>query len=268
MTTSACIRCGETYRISETTLAENPEAMVQCPWCAHQSSLREVINELVPELILITESPLLTSQQSETNDLPSSINFGEFGAQPALDSSEINFTNPTQANENPTDGMDGIVPSNWQGNEPIERTPLDFPKTQERTKQKSSGIGTMIGVVLGGLASLPLAGLILLALGRAPDLGFWPFDGNEPTRRSAAPLPTSTGEGGVSGTPLRFNQSFKTPQDADDPSQKALDEILGSENQENNAVNRQAEDAPEENSPEENLPTEAQPGNESTEAQE
>ena len=74
----------------------------------------------------------------------------------------------------------------------------DRPATSVRPKpsrkKKSSPIKTLIGVALGPVLALPLAGAILLALGRAPDLGFWPFDGsynNATQKRSAAP-PSNT----------------------------------------------------------------------------
>ncbi|GAA5505872.1 hypothetical protein [Novipirellula caenicola] len=58
-------------------------------------------------------------------------------------------------------------------------------------RKKSSPIKTLIGVAMGPLVALPLAGGILLWLGKAPDLGFWPFDGSfnngSSSRLSAAP---------------------------------------------------------------------------------
>ena len=45
-------------------------------------------------------------------------------------------------------------------------------------RRKGSPIKMILGVLLGPLLALPLAGGILLALGKAPDLGFWPFLGN------------------------------------------------------------------------------------------
>ncbi|MFG0262995.1 MAG: hypothetical protein ACF788_11440, partial [Novipirellula sp. JB048] len=46
--------------------------------------------------------------------------------------------------------------------------------SSNRRRKKSSPLKTLIGVAMGPLVALPLAGGILLWLGKAPDLGFWP----------------------------------------------------------------------------------------------
>ncbi|MEM9587452.1 MAG: hypothetical protein AAGA03_09225 [Planctomycetota bacterium] len=59
-------------------------------------------------------------------------------------------------------------------------------------RKKSTPVGKLIGIVLGPIVALPLAGGILLFLGKAPDLGFFPFDGSFNSAKSptsAAQLP-------------------------------------------------------------------------------
>ncbi|TWT79957.1 hypothetical protein CA13_13680 [Planctomycetes bacterium CA13] len=65
-----------------------------------------------------------------------------------------------------------------------------------RTKKKSSPIKTLLGYVAGFFIALPLAGGLLLAIGKPLNLGFWPFDGTVGSgasmTRSAAPVVSST----------------------------------------------------------------------------
>ena len=64
-----------------------------------------------------------------------------------------------------------------------------------RPKKKSSPVRTIVQIALGAALAPVLAGGILLAAGRAPNLGFWPFDGSfdkkteSSNSRAAAPGP-------------------------------------------------------------------------------
>lgn len=80
-----------------------------------------------------------------------------------------------------------------------------------RRKRKGSGFGTLIGIVLGGLASVPIAGFVLMMLGRTPDWGFYPFQGQQSsgTTITAAPLPETSSSlptGESSPGTLRFDR--------------------------------------------------------------
>ncbi|MGB7344167.1 MAG: hypothetical protein WBD20_08130 [Pirellulaceae bacterium] len=83
----------------------------------------------------------------------------------ALDSDEVSFE---------SDGdVDELVTS-----DPVAAVaPMKVRSRPAARKKKASSWKTMAGVALGPLLALPLAGGILLAFGKAPDLGFWPFDG-------------------------------------------------------------------------------------------
>ena len=70
-------------------------------------------------------------------------------------------------------------------------------REKKRVVKKSSPIKTIIGVALGPLLALPLAGGILAYMGRLPDLGFYPADGtfnsNSQSKTIAAAPGPSTG---------------------------------------------------------------------------
>ncbi|NNE00147.1 MAG: hypothetical protein HKN47_22740 [Pirellulaceae bacterium] len=55
--------------------------------------------------------------------------------------------------------------------------PLKVRKRKSASAKKSSPLRTLGGIALGPLIALPLAGGILLVAGKAPNLGFYPFDG-------------------------------------------------------------------------------------------
>ena len=66
-----------------------------------------------------------------------------------------------------------------------------------RRKPKSSAWKSLVGAALGPFFALGLGYLILSAVGKVPDWGFWPFDGNNGSapsarRTAAAPLRPST----------------------------------------------------------------------------
>jgi len=229
MIISPCPRCGDDFRVPEEA-ALDVHRIAECPWCREQFPIDEIIEQLPPEVIII---PIADTEQSKAGqaltDLQG-INLQSLTDQVGLDPENTTLVDPNRIevpNLNPDDV--NVIPDNHQQSfQSVRHAPLDFPNTREKQQKKSSGLGTLIGIILGGFASLPLAGLILIALGKSPDLGFWPFDGkrNEPSRRSAAPLPSSDIQRGIRGTPLRFNQP--PPQDEPgDSQQKALNAILG-----------------------------------------
>lgn len=68
-----------------------------------------------------------------------------------------------------------------------ERHFVTNPRVKRR---KPSPMKTIAGIVIGGVAALPLAAGILAVVGKPLDLGFWPFDGQTiaaGSSRSAAP---------------------------------------------------------------------------------
>ena len=243
MIISSCPQCGDTYRITDLDLSET--TLVQCPWCGDQFSMQEVVAGLPPELIMVDadhdQQPLI----EPSFDTAQEINFSGLGDQIGLNPVDISLGVPSQQplpNEIPEDEAPLGLKS-WDSGDNIGSNPIEFPKGRESSRRQSSGLGTLVGIILGGLVSLPLAGLILLALGKAPNLGFWPFNGGQPTQRSAAPLPPSGSEELRRGTPLRFNQSINdVDQSEDDPSKNALEQILIDSSENSEAVTELPED--------------------------
>lgn len=75
----------------------------------------------------------------------------------------------------------------------------------------------ILGLILGPLIAIPLAGCLLLALGRPPNLGFYPFDGTHNSKPGVAPLPktASTDRAKLDTSPSPIESDLWT---SDDPS--------------------------------------------------
>lgn len=212
--------------------------------------MQEVVASLPPELIMVDadhdQQPLI----EPSSDTGHEINFSGLGDQIGLDPVDISLGVPSQQtlpNEIPEDESPLELKS-WDSGDNLGSNPIEFPKGRESSRRQSSGLGTLVGIILGGLVSLPLAGLILLALGKAPNLGFWPFNGGQPTQRSAAPLPPTGTEEPRRGTPLRFNQSVNAAERLEDnPTKNALEQILLNSSENADAVNEPPEDKLERN---------------------
>ncbi|EMI18096.1 hypothetical protein RMSM_04975 [Rhodopirellula maiorica SM1] len=103
-------------------------------------------------------------------------NFNEGGQ----DDEMLEFLSSNDSEDESADSAGPLMPMK------VKSVPVNTYK-----RKKSSPIKTLIGVAMGPLVALPLAGGILLWLGKAPDLGFWPFDGSfnngSSSRLSAAP---------------------------------------------------------------------------------
>lgn len=227
MIISPCPRCDDCFRISKTNFEDN--TLVECPWCREQFPIDEVLEKLPPELVVVTPLHAGTNESGSSIAGFQGINFDNLNEQGDLDPSDTNLADPNHLDRqnSSTEETTFDVGTAWSNSDTMTQPPLDFPTTREKTKKRSSGFGTFVGIILGGFASLPLAGLILLALGKSPDLGFWPFDTHrgEPSRKSAAPLPSSETRQGVRGTQLRFNQPTNSNR-TNNPTQDALDAIL------------------------------------------
>ena len=273
MTISSCPHCGEQYLISDKAIPT--DATVQCPWCSEQFAFKDAVKSLPPELIVFSTDGAITTDGSmnafDTESLPSQqstgFDFSRLSDQVGLDPEDTNLSDPNaeayQASETPEGMSDG-----WENSQSNPGSPPEFTQHRPQANSKSTGIGSFIGIVLGGLLSLPLAGLILLALGKAPDLGFWPFLGNGTSARSAAPLPPSDERDTLSGTPLRFNQPTDQSTDSKGPAEDALESILNSNDEtsdsEADSQNTESEsnETPDESLVEETeAETQADPGN-------
>ena len=61
---------------------------------------------------------------------------------------------------------------------PLAEDQRSYYERHRPERKRKSPIKQLIAYALGGALALPIAGGILLAIGRAPNLGFWPFDGS------------------------------------------------------------------------------------------
>ncbi|WP_442506091.1 hypothetical protein SH528x_004915 [Novipirellula sp. SH528] len=101
------------------------------------------------------------------------------------------------------DAADAALGASDSGGAPLMPMKVKSVPVSNYKRKKSSPIKTLIGVAMGPLVALPLAGGILLWLGKAPDLGFWPFDGSfnkgSSSRVSAEPMAQSSPINGDDG---------------------------------------------------------------------
>jgi|GEM_PF-3234539 len=245
MIISSCPRCGDAYRVPKSVLADNStdHALVQCPWCASQFDITEVVRRLPPELILLEPSKLEPIASEESHAEFFGIGLSGSNHEVGLDPADTNLADPnvhlTLQDYSATEAISQN--DSWQISRETNEASLDFPKPREKVKRKSSGLGSFIGIIVGGLASLPLAGLILLALGKAPNLGFWPFNGHseDQTHRSAAPLPPRDNSERLQGTPLRFNQLTDPQKNNTDSRDVVLQAILADDEPQNDTTEEQ-----------------------------
>lgn len=162
---ASCPRCQEPVRIPEVP----PQAMLRCPWCGEEFLARDLVDALPPMMELVSGGGLA---EEAFQDVES------YGFERTED--EIGFQ---------TEGADTLAAPFY----PSVRAMAESPG--RRRQRGGNPIVGMLKVVLGGLAGVLLAGVILGFLGRAPDLGVWPFLGPDASpwpsgggrRRAAAP---------------------------------------------------------------------------------
>lgn len=244
MTIATCPRCREEFRVP--TGAIPADAYAQCPWCHETFPVTEVLENLPPQLQILSAdgTPLAVAAAGsglelvesasrqrgelssaarlhEASDSAFQLESSEQGAAIEESAWQPDFGNFQASHEDPY--------STWDSSDPSPVQSMKVSRTNGRPKRKTSGLGTAIGIVLGGLASVPIAGGLLMLLGRTPDWGFWPFNGDEVAVRAAAPLPEPPRRSRTpssSGTPLRFNLDQPEADASADPSESAAQEIM------------------------------------------
>ncbi len=213
-----------------------------CPWCHETFPLAEVLNHLPPQLqILTADGDPITVMEPVATDSAAGIQSLTGAGLGALDNLQSNDNlagddlasgsqwDPTALNFGNDSGQtDGV----WNATAPTQASPMSVSPRPNRRKKGGSGIRSMIQVVVGGLLSVPIALAILLAVGRAPDLGFWPFDGRARSMQELLPFlgddetDVDSGFRDFKGQQLDtsdFNEAMKKTQD---PEQAALDQLL------------------------------------------
>ena len=248
MITSNCPRCQEPFRIPAGQLPD--DAYATCPWCRETFPLSEVLASLPPALEISTADgePLVIREQAALG-IASTGNASEQsgeGFEVLEDDLNATVSNETVMSEtiaedswNQTsfevdeDHVDLQVedPSDSWDKPQVAEQPAPMTVAPRPRRKKSSGLRTMIGIVVGGLLSIPIALGILLLVGREPDLGFWPFDGPG-TRRT----PTAAPLGPLSERPQPSNDNRGRTLDTsafdramaeiEDPASSALDELI------------------------------------------
>ncbi len=220
MIVSNCPHCHEAFRVAAGELPE--DAYAQCPWCHETFPVSDFLERLPPILAVFSSDgqPITPMQQVAAAGLAA----GGFGAPAAMDldvadDSETMWPDRSISNENIQFGADSSDAA---------ASAMKVSSAARRSRSKGSPIRSVIGVVLGGVAAIPIAGGLLMALGKTPDWGFWPFNGEgtaAPSRSAAAPLPdrstlprTTTRLNGARGSGLTAGL---------DPSDSALQQITG-----------------------------------------
>ncbi len=212
MSDVTCPSCGESFRFPDTPCP--PGITARCPWCKETFSAGELLSRLAP----LAE---LFSPEGERIDLeaPSPAHPGEGGGleddsmyetilatadeEPDLSSSSFFHSDSFETAEGELDDAgsslpgrsdDNVIPQPVPVTGPVPPKPLyavatghSLPKTSIKTAPKAlkraSPLRTVLGVVVGGLLAIPLAGGILTAIGQKPDWGFYPFNGSTSVKR-------------------------------------------------------------------------------------
>ncbi len=227
MILSTCPRCSESLRVPEAEVPD--DAYAHCPWCNETFPASEIISQLPPIVLLLDSQghPLELHPTTAAVATAGSMGANPF-AGADFDDDQTNAETetvvmdsfredlPSEAHEADQDFESEDYESEQEGAE--QQSEWDFHQQPEPagvvdiqvatadegvgagaepmrvrakppSKKQGSTVRTLVGVALGPLLALPLAGAILLALGRAPNLGFWPFDGsyNQSQQRTAAP---------------------------------------------------------------------------------
>lgn len=239
MIISNCPRCQERFRVPLGTLPDDAYAM--CPWCHETFPLADVLNNLPPALQILTADgePIASMEPVDSHYAAgiqslTGVSNGAFdhlqthdasGSGQQWDSAALNFgAESGQSNDG----------SNASGTP--QAIPMSLSPRPNRRKKGASGFRSIVQVVVGGLLSVPIALAILLAVGRAPDLGFWPFDGQARSTRELLPFLDETNTGGGNPFPSFEGQQLDTTdfdeaiRDAEDPGQSALDQIFAPDN--------------------------------------
>ncbi len=235
MIISNCPRCQEEFRVPQGTMPEDAYAM--CPWCHETFPLVEVLNHLPPALQILTAdgepiaimepvgshsaagiqslagASIGSSDHVQTNDVS--------GSDQQWEPTALNFVAESRQAE-----------GGWNPSGTSQNASMRVSAGPNRRKKSGSGIRSMVQVVVGGLLSVPIALAILLAVGRAPDLGFWPFDGQARSPRELLPFLDDAKADDQTTFPSFEGQQLDTTdfddamKNAEDPSQSALDQIF------------------------------------------
>ncbi len=177
MNVSNCPRCADQIRVPSGNLS--PDSYAQCPWCGETFPLSEVLDRLPPVLTLLTADgmPVEAARQANVTlavgaNQASPAAPDEFllsSQQPSDDfttalvedrkvatNSPVQFDPPVRSDRQPGSGLP-LVPS-------------------KRSRKSGGGLRSLLGIVGGGLLSIPIVVVILWGLGR---FGIGPLSDNQ-----------------------------------------------------------------------------------------
>ncbi|MAI71842.1 MAG: hypothetical protein CMM01_13135 [Rhodopirellula sp.] len=235
MIISNCPRCQEVFRVPLGTLPDDAYAI--CPWCHETFPLAEVLDHLPPALEILTADgepiPIMEPVDSHYAAGIQSLTGTSVGTSDHLQ------THNTSGGGQPWDpatldfgAESGQIDGGWNASGTPQAAPMSVSPRPNRRKKGASGIRSMVQVVVGGLLSVPIALAILLAVGRAPDLGFWPFDGQKRSPRELLPFLDDANTDDEMTLPSFDGQQLDTSdfdeviKETEDPGQSALDQIF------------------------------------------
>ncbi|MGI9470748.1 MAG: hypothetical protein ACR2NZ_04380 [Rubripirellula sp.] len=256
MIISNCPRCQEGFRVPAGQMPD--DAYATCPWCRETFPLSEVLANLPPTLEILSADgqPLVFDEAAAVRSVAAAatttgeIDDSAEGFEVLDEDLDATVGNETVTSEtiaedswNQTsfevdeDHVDLQVEDpndSWDSPQVAESpTPMTLsPRPGGSRKKKPSGLRTMLGIVVGGLLSVPIALGILLLFGREPDLGFWPFDGPSGSRRSPVAAPPGqmserTRDPNRNRGRMLDTSAFDSAMDAiEDPATTALDAIV------------------------------------------
>jgi len=232
------------------------DAYAMCPWCHETFPLKEVLDRLPPQLKILTADgePVVVMEPvgsgAAVADLSAvgtntAAGFHTLGTETAGSLDNLSDSDRSDSGgqsdrgsqwDHPTlnFGGDNVQPDgSWTApSSPQAAAAMNVSPRPNRRKKKGSAIRSMIGVVFGGLLSVPIALLILLAVGRPLDLGFWPFDGKARSPRELISFFSEAVSDNVEeptvyqGEILDTSQFDNAQKDLDDPSHSVLDQIM------------------------------------------
>ena len=198
MSLSKCPRCDEDVSVPPATAAllrSHPDALMRCPRCGEDSALSRL--SVPPSIDIVDRNGM--SLLNDAADQFGSIGPGRpyyaadggphYAAGDVIDEG-LDFTNVPVNDEEDSDEL-VLRPAVGSDRPAATATaPMNLKTGPARGRTSTPMWKTLLGVAAGPPIAAVVGYFILSAAGRVPDLGFWPFIGENaprPVRTAAAP---------------------------------------------------------------------------------
>lgn len=227
---SNCPRCHDTFRVPLGDLSKGAQA--QCPWCAEEFPLAEVLNQLPPVLKIVSTDPTLATESGDQSDRQPVTSVAQDTDQAMnldVESFELNDDQPALNKTVAFDADTTYAVGKSDDNDQSDNLVTSAPKVQAKRRVKSGGgLRNVLGVIVGGLLAVPIVVGILWGLGKGPFADLGGTIGNRVTSNS---VDSSTGrdkslmlESSVDSTEAAVNDVASRPADLSqtDPDQSGL----------------------------------------------